>query len=60
VTWKHIAGLFAALALPVVCKFSMACTDVAFDKLIGLSMAVAVGVLGNAGMTAGKKDPPAA
>lgn len=47
-TWKHIAGLIGALVLPVVCGLSGTCSAESMDKVIGLSMVVAAGILGNA------------
>lgn len=47
-TWRHVAVITAALALPVICGFSQACSGAALKEVIGLSMAVVVGALGNA------------
>jgi hypothetical protein len=60
-TWKHIAGLVAALALPVICGVSQTCAATSLKDVIGLSLVVAGGILGNANSNGngGRKDPPA-
>jgi hypothetical protein len=55
-TWKHVASLFAALMLPVICGFSGTCAQTSLKEVIGLSMVVVAGVLGNA-QTTKEKDP---
>ena len=47
-TWKHVATLMGALALPVVCGLSRVCSSDSMERIIGLSMIVVAGVLGNA------------
>lgn len=47
-TWKHVACIIAALALPVVCGVSATCAAQALKEVIGLSSIVVAGILGNA------------
>ncbi len=47
-SWRHIAGLIAALALPVICGLSPNCSATSLKDIISLSMVVAAGIVGNA------------
>ena len=57
-TWRHVACIIAALALPVVCGFSSRCSVDALEKIIGLSSIVVAGVLGNAMQSQPKAPQP--
>jgi hypothetical protein len=48
VTWKHVTALIGALALPVICGLSPTCSASSFKDVIGLSMIVVAGIMGNA------------
>jgi hypothetical protein len=47
-TWRHVACIIAACALPVVCGFSAQCSATSLKEVIGLSSIVVAGILGNA------------
>lgn len=57
-TWKHVAGLALALAVPVICILSPTCAAAGLKDVMSLSLVVAGGVLGNA-QRASDKDKPA-
>jgi hypothetical protein len=57
-TWRHVAALLGALALPVVCGFSRVCSAESMERIIGLSMIVVAGIMGNANSGAPKDKAP--
>ena len=59
VTWKHVAGLALALAVPVICILSPTCATAGLKDVMSLSLVVAGGVLGNAQRASEHKDKPA-
>lgn len=57
-TWRHVAGLIAALMLPVICGLSATCSAASLKDVIGLSLVVAGGILGNANANNSSKPSP--
>lgn len=56
-SWRHVACIIGALALPVVCGLSSVCGANALKEIIGLSSLVIAAVMGNATTSReGKKD----
>lgn len=55
-TWKHVAGLALALAVPVICILSPSCATSGLSEVKDLSLVIAGGILGNAQMTRAGTD----
>ncbi len=47
-TWKHVACVIGALALPVICGLSSVCGHEALKEIITLSVLVVGAIMGHA------------
>ena len=57
-TWRHVSALMIAALLFLVCEFSGKCSDKMVEHASQISMAIVVGVIGNAMNQAEKGSKP--